>query len=368
MDTIDSLFMSRIDQLEQHLDELANDPTQPTGNPLFDLVGLEVTGTHNIPSPYANIIPLIPRLLPKITDILRRYQLDPLALCNLAIRLVRPLDFHEAMAYAPQDALIEALRSPAPSANLLAMTILAKAARSPTDAAVLATMKEVVTSFVTRWLSAPEVEVGEKATQVLGDLLMIDSTDWPIEGPGESPHEPASATPNVRGQGFMWRRIFFDREVYGLILSLCSKGSHQNAEGGLNTYRLSLAQSRLLRLLPRIAVYDLAIVTRTTFPDLHRQYMNSDAPGGLLYFAALHMADTHDFLMSSLLIDFVQRFFSTQVATPNSAFKMDTLRNIYQALIRNDVQFENVLLTLPDHIIPEEADELRQFIHDITTN
>ncbi|KAF2964411.1 hypothetical protein GQX73_g9170 [Xylaria multiplex] len=354
----------RIDQLEHHLDQLANDPTLATDDLLFDIVGLRVT---NI-----NILPLIPRLLPKIIGILRRYQCDPHALCNLAIILVGPLDFHQVMSYASQEALIQALRSPAPSANLLAMTIVAKAAKSPSDAAVLAAMKDVVTSFVTRWLSAPEVEIGGMGTQVLGDLLMIDSPQWPIERPGEcdeSLREPARVTSNALGQGFVWRRIFYDRDVYDLILSLCSNGPHQSAKGGLSPYQLSLAQGRLLHLLPRLSVYHLDVVTKTIFPDIHQRYMNSEAPGGLLFFAALHMVDLQDTLMNSLFIEFFETLFNVQLDTPASTFKMDTLRKLYRAVIQNDSLFEDRLLSLPDRIIPQDgADALRQFIHDVATD
>ncbi|KAK5633780.1 hypothetical protein RRF57_009494 [Xylaria bambusicola] len=352
--------VSRVDDLEQHLDHLATDPTLPTDDKLFDRVEIQMTD--------ANTPPLIPRLLPKITHILSRYQRDPVALCGLASRLLRPLTFHQIMSFASEEALIQAFASPAPSANLLAMTILAKAAKTPGDAAVLAAMKGVVSSFVTAWLSAPAVEVGEKGTGVLGDLLIVDSPDLPPKVLDENHGVAVPVLSNTPGQGFMWRRIFNDRDVYGLILSLCSKGPHQDAEGGLTPQQLSLAQGRLLRLLPRLSAYNLAAITRTNFPDLHQQYMNSDAPGGLLYFAALHMIDREDILMRLSLVDFFERLLSIQRITPPSTLKLDTLRKLYRTVAAQDETFSTVIQSLPDRTIPEEADALRQFIHKIISH
>ncbi|KAI0903349.1 hypothetical protein F4823DRAFT_629475 [Ustulina deusta] len=360
MDATGASSVSRVDDLEQHLGQLASDPTLPTDDKLFDHVEVQITD--------ANIPPLIPRLLPIITDVLQRYQRDPVVLCSLATKLLRPLSFHQTMSFAAEEALVQALRSPAPSANLLAMTILAKASRSPSDAAVLAAMKGVVTSFVTRWLSAPAVEVGEKGTSVLGDLLVVDSPDSPIEGLGESHGGAALVAPNSPGQGFMWRRIFNDRDVYGLILSSCSHGPHQSAEGGLTPQQLSLAQGRLLRLLPRLSACNLGVIARTNFPDLHQRYINSETPGGLLYFAALHMIDKEDILMHLSLIDFFERLLSIQRITPTSTFKMDILRKLYREVAEQDDTFDNVIRSLPDRTIPEEADALRRFIHDVTTD
>ncbi|KAI1128986.1 hypothetical protein F5Y10DRAFT_291516 [Nemania abortiva] len=332
----DTIPVSGVDDLERHLDQLAGDPTLLPDNKLFDQVELQVTDS--------NILPLIPRLLPKITDILKRYQRDPAVLCSLATKLLGPLSFTQVMSLASEEALIQALRSPAPSANLLAMTILAKAAKSPGDAAILAAMKDTVTAFLAQWLSVPQVEVGEKGSRVLGDLLDVDSDTRPPQGLAVSGVE--IAVRKTPGQGFMWRRIFHDRDVYGLVLSLCSNGPHHNAQGGLGSQQLSLAQGRLLRVLPRLSALNFAAVTGTNFPELHRQYANAEANGGLLGFAALHMIDKEDVLMHLTLIDFFETLLSTQ--------QDDALRN--------------AILSLPDRTVPEEADELTQFIRDIATS
>ena len=117
---------------------------------------------------------MIPRLLPNLTKILLTYEQDPTILASLTIKLLRPIKFTQALTLASEDALIQALRSPAPSAAILAITIIEKASRSPSDTAILSIMKGVVGSFIQTWLSTPHVEVGEKATRALGDLLEVD--------------------------------------------------------------------------------------------------------------------------------------------------------------------------------------------------
>ncbi|KAJ3576567.1 hypothetical protein NPX13_g3659 [Xylaria arbuscula] len=268
------------------------------------------------------------------------------------------------MSFASEEALVRALQSPAPSANLLAMTILSKAAKTPSEATMLASMKSLVTSLVTTWLSAPAVEVGERGTLVLGDLLMVDSPDLPPKGLEDTPSGAFPVSLNTPGQGFMWRRIFNDRDIYGLILSLCSNGPRQDAK---DLQQLSLAQGRLLRLLPRLSAYNLSAISRTNFPDLHHQSSNSESAGGLLYFAALDMIDKEDILMHLSLVDFFERLLSIQRLMPPSVFKMDTLRNLYRQVASQDETFNSVIQSLPDRTIPEEADALRQFIHDVTT-
>ncbi|KAI1432893.1 hypothetical protein GGR50DRAFT_688654 [Xylaria sp. CBS 124048] len=359
MDT-DTIPVTGVDALESHLDQLLGDPTLPCDNTLFDHVELQLTD--------ANIPPLIPRLLPKITEALKQFQHDPAAICSLAIKLLGPLSFTNVMSLASEDALIQALRSPAPSTNLLAMTILAKATKSPSDAAILAAMKDIVAAFITQWLSAPQVEVGEKGTKVLGDLLDVDSDTRPPQGLAMSGVEISVRRP--LGQAFMWRRLFHDRDIYNLLLSLCSSGPHQSEPGGLTPRQLSLAQGRLLRILPRLSVLNFQAITVTEFPELHQRYAKPESgnpsQSGLLSFGALHMIDRSDALMHLSLIDFFETLLSVQRITPFSTHKTSTLRQLYRDATQRDDALKDAILSLPERTVPEEADELRQFIHSIS--
>ncbi|KAI1077951.1 hypothetical protein F5B20DRAFT_549914 [Whalleya microplaca] len=354
MDT-DTIPVTGVDELEKHLDELLVDPTLTPKLKLFDDVELQITD--------ANIPPLIPRLLPKITEILNKYQQDPAILCSLAIKLLGPLTFTHILSLASEDAIIQAMRSPAPSANVLAMTILEKAAKSPSEAAILAMMNNVITSFLTQWLSAPQVEVAEKGSKVLGDLLDVDCDVRPSDGLSVNGMEITTRKP--AGQGLMWRRIFHDRDIYGLLLSLCSNGPHQKSEGGLSPQQLTLAQGRLLRILPRLAALNFSVVARTDFPELNQRYANFNDDGGLLHFAALHMIDKEDMLMHLTLIDFFEALLSIQRVTPFSTYKIDTLKKLVGDATVHDNVLKAAILSLPERTVPEEAEELGQFISDL---
>ncbi|KAI1851509.1 hypothetical protein JX265_012409 [Neoarthrinium moseri] len=348
----DSIPVTGVDDLDKHLQDLLADPSLPLQAKLFDDVELQLTD--------ANIPPLIPRLLPKITDILKQYQQDPAMLCSLAIRLLRPLNFTQVMSLASEDAIIQALRSPAPSANLLAMAVLEKAAKSPSEAAILAMMKNVISNFIEQWLSAPQVEVGEKGSRVLGDLLDVDCDTRPHDGLSLNGMEIAVRRPP--GQGLLWRRIFQDRDIYGLLLSLCSVGPHQNADGGLSAQQLTLAQGRLFRVMPRLAALNLGAVARTDFSDLNQRYVHVDGNQGLLHFTALHMIDKEDMLMHLTLIDFFETLLSIQRITPFSTFKMETLQKLLRDATAQDTALKAAILSLPDRTVPEEAGDLRSFI------
>ncbi|KAI1775828.1 hypothetical protein F4818DRAFT_389385 [Hypoxylon cercidicola] len=348
MDT-DTIPVSGVDELDKHLDDLLSDPTLSPILKLFDDVELQLTD--------ANIPPLLPRLLPKITEILKQYQQDPAILCSLAIKLLGPVSFTQVLSLASEEALIQALRSPAPSANILAMTVLEKAARSPSDAAILAMMNQIMTNFLTQWLSAPQVEVGEKGSKVLCELLDVDCDTRPPDGVSVSGME--IAVRKQPGQGLMWRRIFHDHDIYGLILSLCS--SH----GPLGTQQRSLAQGRLLRVLPRLAALNFRAVAWTDYSDLNRRYADSSTNGGLLHFAALHMVDKEDMLMHLNLIDFFEVLLSIQRVTPFSTYKMETLKTLVKEATAQDNTLKAALLSLPERTVPEEAESLGRFIQEI---
>ncbi|KAI0177407.1 hypothetical protein BJ166DRAFT_545701 [Pestalotiopsis sp. NC0098] len=348
----ETIPVTGVDELDKHLDELIADPNIPSNIKLFDDVTLQLT--------QVNIPPLIPRLLPKITEILKQYQQDPAALCELAIKLLGPLNFTQVMSLASEEAIIQAMRSPAPSANLLAMAVLEKASKSPGEAAILATLKNIVANFVTQWLSAPQVEVGEKGSKVLGDLLDVDCTARPAEGVSLNGQEIVVRRPP--GQGLMWRRIFHDRDIYGSILSLSSAGPHQKQEGGQSDHQITLAQGRLLRLLPRLSALDLAAITKTEFPELNHRFASVESDEGLLQFASLRMIDNEDMLMHLTLVDFFETLVSIQRITPYSSYKTGALGALLRQATSQDPELKRNIITLPERTVPEEANDLRTFI------
>ncbi|KXJ95146.1 hypothetical protein Micbo1qcDRAFT_24501 [Microdochium bolleyi] len=361
----DDVPITGLDELDAHLDNLLEDPSLDIQRQLFDYVELQLTDS-NTPA-------LIPRLLPKITEILNVFQQDPAVLCSLAMRLLDPLALTQVLSLASEDALVLAMRSPAPSANLLSMAVLHKGARSPGDAAIIAVMKPLMTAFIAQWLGSPDVGVGEKGLRVLGDLLDTDcearsqdTDDTSSSGQNGSNTVVATRKSRPPGQGLVWRRIFQDRDIYSLIMSYCS--SHQSSPP-LDERQRTIAQGRLFRILPRLAALNLAAVSRSEFADLHQQFSaasrNSESNDGLLQFAALHMIDREDTLLHLCLIDFFNDLVTTQATLPYSAYRIDTLKALVRDATAHDPQLRGALSTLPERTEPEEAEELERFLRSI---
>lgn len=214
------------------------------------------------------------------------------------------------------------------------MTVLEKAARSPGDTAILSIMKGVVEEFLRTWLSTPHVEVGEKATQALGDLLDVDcdrrSITTKMNGLEITKNRPA-------GQGLLWRRIFQDGEIYGLIFELCSFETTGTGVGQLDERQKSLAQARLLRVLPRLSALDFHTVSHTNFPDIERQYGIPEGEQGLLWFAATDMVNKEeDMLMHITIIDFFAEFLETMSTTDISQPTMDYIQKLLRKVTATD--------------------------------
>ena len=300
-----------------------------------------------------NIPPLIPRLLPNLTQILSTYEKDPTILASLATKLLKPIQFTQALTLASEDSLIQALRSPAPSANILGLTVIEKAARSASDTAILSIMKGVVMAFIRTWLSTPHVEVGEKATKALGDLLDVDCDRRTIEKRMDGMEITLRRTP---GQGLLWRRIFQDREIYDLLFDLCSFETIGSEEGQLDERQKSLAQARLLRILPRLAALDFHTVSHSNFPDVEAEY-GLEGEVGVLWFAAAHMVNKEeDMLMHITVIDFFAEFLESISITEISPSTMAYLKKLLKKVTESDQTMYKSLESIALH--PESAPEL----------
>ncbi|KAK8081094.1 hypothetical protein PG997_008912 [Apiospora hydei] len=361
MDT-DTVPVTGVDELDAHLDELIANPAMKPTVKLFDDVELQLNET--------NIPPLIPRLLPKITEILKQYQQDPAVLCSLAVKLLGPVSFTQVLSMASEEALIQALRSPAPSANLLAMAILEKAARSPADAAILAMMNNIISAFITTWLSAPQVGVGEKGTKVLGDLLDTDCDAPPLSHGVQSSTTLNGMEIAVRnkppGQGLMWRRIFHDRDIYALVLSPGQPGRAPERRGrpgraaadpGPRPAPPPDAPSR--RPEPgRHQPHRLPGSQRTLRLGCFRRPRSSSlcdpAHGG--QGGPAHAPEPHRLLRGVR---------QPPAHHPYSTFKMDTLRKLMKDALKGDDRLRSAMIDLPNRTVPEEAEELRRFVREI---
>ncbi|KAK3950562.1 hypothetical protein QBC32DRAFT_326031 [Pseudoneurospora amorphoporcata] len=417
---MDNIPITGLDDLTAHMDALIADPSTPLNAKLFDDIELQLTD-FNTP-------PLLTTLLPRLVQILHTTPSDPTTPASLTTKLLRPLSFSQIVSLAPPESLIQALESPFPAANILAMTILHKAAASPSEVAQLADMQKVVKALVRTWLGSSEVGVGEKGGRVMGDLLDVDCEQEPPARPqrgrgrGATGHALDAGMPTwhdmvlrkEKGEGKLWKRVFADEEVYGLLLDLLA-GRHEDTDVTSTTAghdghdghdedaeerrkqkarQLTLAQGRILRILPRLAALDLEKIARsdslaappptpsyyaiaaptngttnnghsTPQPNgtsSNRPNQNGDdilimngisdseeptplsfplpappKPGqGLLHFAALRMVDRNDMLMHLSLIDFLEAFVGLMRVTPHSEYKVAVVKEILREALLAD--------------------------------
>jgi hypothetical protein len=314
-------------------------------------------------------------------------------LLSLTIKLLSPLTFTRTLTIADPPSLLAALSSPLPGANLLALAIIHKAAKTPTEVALLSTLPDVVDALVTRWLDSPDVGVGERAAKVLGDLLETDCEI--IREPPPPPPPPAAGNPNgsthgfqvfppataaanrrrmLPGHGRLWRLILLERPMLQRITTLCSPETTTTTTTTTSSpptrprHQTSLSQGRLLRLLTRLATLNIRAISQTSFPEL---FPLSDAAAqalgrGLLQWAALSMVSrTEDVLMHLNLIDFFETFVSVMRVAGLDAEEKSIVRTLVRVAAAEDGQLRDALRGLPNRTVEEEAEPLRAYISDI---
>ena len=265
-----------------------------------------------------NMGPLVPTLLPEALSLLPSLQQDPEPLVRLIIKLLQPLSFTEALSYSlTPSSLAEALSSASSSISLLAVEVLSKAAESASDTAVVAGMRDVVAELVVAYLSH-EIDVSSAIGRLIERFLTIDRKEG--DGPGANVSMIGvddDTGARARGQGLMWRRLFDDRDIYSKFFSLTSHGPSSEKR------QRSLAQARLLALLPPLAALDFAAVMLPHFPDVESAFGLERGKEGLLQYAARHMIDyEEDDLLHMALIDFCTSLLLS--VTPEQALRSST--------------------------------------------
>lgn len=371
---MDGIPISGLSELQSHLQELESDASVPFNAKLFDDVELQLTGTsscfspcptsHTNSPPEETIPPLLPLLLPSLTSILKTTTQDPTPLLTLTIKLLSPLTFTRTLTIADPPSLLTALRSPLPGANLLALAILHKAAKSPSDAAILSTLPEVVEELVRTWLVSEDTGVGERAGRVLGDLLDVDcDVVNTTEGGDINPFAPPTSAVIKRrlpGHARLWRLIL-TRPFLTQLTTLCTPSSSRT------TNQTTISQGRLLRLLPRLATLNIHALSQSSNSDI---FPLSDAAAegagrGLLQWAALGMVDAEDVLMHLNLVDFFETLVSVMRVTGRSIPKDAKVRSLVRTAVRGDGELEAALRSLPDRTVEEEAEALRAYISQL---
>ncbi|CCU81969.1 hypothetical protein BGHDH14_bgh03768 [Blumeria hordei DH14] len=353
-----TLGISGLERLKDHLLQLSENPEIPLDESLFDEA---VSSTQLLIAPDENIKPVIRQLLPPLTKILPTYQRDPSILVSLTTKLLQPLQFTETLIAASEHDICHALQSTYPSSAILGIMIISKAAHSPSYTTILSNMKSPLTTFFYTWLSTPHVSVGEAATKALGDLLETDCDG--TNKPSELNHEGGNATVMRKkppGQGLLWRRLFYDFDIYSLFFSLCGPAHVETlGQPGLDPRQRSLAQSRLLQLLPRLAMLDLYTLIHSPFPvTVDKQ----DTPlPALLPFAAEQMVDKSDTLMHMTLVHFYEDLLilmSRYILPPSTLSYIGTL---ITRVAREDTLLQNCLNTITRN--PETSPELLKLMN-----
>ncbi|EFX03832.1 hypothetical protein CMQ_760 [Grosmannia clavigera kw1407] len=396
-------------ELDQHLDSLLAATAASIGSVLetrplvdarlFDSVELQLSD--------ANIPVLAPRLLPKIVAVLQQQSLwpaDPAAhrgegdraadiLSSMATKLLGPVRFGDVFALASEADLVAALGADAaPATNVLAMTVVHKAvvgdgAETADNLRRLTGMYALITAFLTRWLAAPAAEVGEKGGRVLGDLLDVDCPLAPPSQPEnttastpmingtrtitvEEPMGGGGVLPTLRlapGPGVLWRLFFRDGLFYDRLAAICGGGGDHDgraAYGDDPRVRLqrTIAQGRVLRVVPRLASLNLAAVAS-------EGAASTSASPDVLSFVALHMVDRSDRLMHLSLVDFFETLVSVMrvavlstTASANAAYAVEVLRGLLRSATAHDTLLADALQSLPDRTVPEEAVLLREWL------
>ncbi|KAK0742005.1 hypothetical protein B0T21DRAFT_345857 [Apiosordaria backusii] len=364
--TDDVPILPGLDELNGHLHELIQDPSLAIDPKLFDDVELQLTDS-NIPG-------LIPFLLPKLTQILKQYTGDPAVVVSLTIKLLRPISFTQAIQLASEESLIQALSSSAQAAQILGLTIIHKATSSSRDISILCAMPSLVQSLITTWLSSPNVEVGQKATKVLGDLLEIDC-QTPVPGPnpfiaaGETPAQWEPPIRRVPGHGGLWQLILHTSSTYNLLLDLIS-GRHPSTAN--NRSQLSLAQGRILRLLPRLAALNIDPLASSSITGPMPAHLTNGhrdrapQPGeGLLQYAALRMVDKADPLMHRSLVDFFEAFVSLMRISGWTNSKEQIIKKVLREAVPNDDVLRGALESLPNRTVDQESEGLKRWLRAI---
>ncbi|KAI3395868.1 hypothetical protein diail_805 [Diaporthe ilicicola] len=359
---------SQLDELDTHLDELLlqDDPAAHFNASLFDRINYQL-GPVEYPE-------LTARLLPKVAAVIKNcattaesspdWKGYPSPLITLTIKLLRPLPFTRALELCQPEYLITALASPEPYINELALAILEKASRSPSDASILASTPGLLEAFLDRWLLSPAVGVGHQGVLILGDVLDVDS---PLSQPiftddQKQAYDIRLVRRAVQGHGAVWRRLFGDEALCWQVLQKMDTAFPSSSTDQKVLAQRSLAQDRLLRLLPRLAVLDFASLNRST---------TQLSPGGpsvsLLSFAVLFMVDRRgDELMHLTWIDFMQKLVGALRVADTAKLSVDALRTLVRDA--DDAQLFDALWSMPENLVwtpPGELDAMQAWLREV---
>lgn len=283
-----------LERLQASLTQLENDPSTSLDRRLFEECTL--LPLASLPRDQNSAMQLISRL----ARLLPNLQQDPSPAINLLRKCVESfvLSFSNILQLDPPVDFVAGLNPAAQPYNLLLLALLAKAADSPKDAAHVAGMAQVIRALVHLWLVTEDVGIATRASQVLLALLKVD-----LPPPGIDPLVGGGASSKPSGQGLVWRRLFGDRDVYGLFYSVCSTQDH--ADHSISKRAKTVAQARVLDIVPQLGKMSWDHLVRSHHAEIERSYGLRNEDEGLLDFVCSHMVDAkEDVLIHMNLLQF----------------------------------------------------------------
>jgi hypothetical protein len=341
------------DELDAHLDELIDDPATPFKSSLFDRATVELSARRLTIAESTTLHTIIQ----KLSDVLQTTPYEPSLPAALTTVLIKPLPFESVLALADEESIITALQSEYAAANILAMQIIGKAAegQATINLDTVAEMRDVVREFVRRWLLSPDVQVSETAQRELTLLLEkdvsvpVDTQPLPIDSRNGLSWQP---------QGKLWRRVF-EGDLLRLIVSIC-EGHDPATNSDVPARQLSLAQDRVLRFLPALAVHNF----RAMLPPLSS--MDSGVvieKRSLLHFAALDMIDKGDLPLYMAWHEFFRELIIRAWRGQGGQLRHDSL---YVQLIREATRRDHAIVDVVRRLKEEVAGDKEEDVEDFT--
>lgn len=360
---------SQLDELDAHLDALLaqDDPSQHFQSDLFDRISYQL-GPVSYPDITARFLPRLGAILKKTAALAESenstFQGYPPPLLTLTIKLLRPIPFTTALELCPPPYLVTALASPEEYINALALAILQKATAAPSDASILASTPHLLEALLERWLLSPAVAVGQQGVTLLGDLLDIDSPlSQPVFTPEQKDALDIRLVPRrTQGHGAVWRRLFANNGsslAWSVLQRLETNLLPADSTERSVRHQRSLAQDRLLRLLPRLAVLDFSAVLTCAAPLGEGGSMVS-----LLEFATLRMVDREgDVLLRLTWRDYMMKLVGAMRVADTARLSVDELRRLVREA--KDPEMVEELWSMPANLVwtPEgEEDAMRAWL------
>ncbi|KAF2198235.1 hypothetical protein GQ43DRAFT_170224 [Delitschia confertaspora ATCC 74209] len=294
-------------ELSDHLQKVETDPSTSLDEQLLEKCQLYTSTPEYRGHEWKNsqsIFFQVARLLPNL-------QQDPAPLNDFVLKLSAPYRFDDVKDLDFRIGLDLAAK---PFHHLI-LSLLEKAAASEIDSEKLANQPDVVRAVVRLWLCTDDAGIATKAGDLLVSLLTVSKN--------LSQGSPAY------GRGPMWKRIFEDKDVYGLFYVFCSMKSLPSNETPLSKRDKTLAQARLFDWLPIIGSLSWDAITTSHHRDIERA-VGLSGDQGLLHFAATRMVDKEDdILMHMSLINFYSDLISTiriPTTSGNSSVALDFLK------------------------------------------